>query len=83
MDAVQRGQFGAQRAGERVRVAVRLQGGARDAVTTRALAPSGGFVGGQRPVVAVRVPARAVGLDALEPGAGLQGCRAGRGQPSS
>lgn len=41
VDAVQRGQFGAQRAGERVRVAVRLQGGAVMAVTTPALAPTG------------------------------------------
>ena len=41
VDAVQRRQFGAQRAGERVRVAVRLRGGPVMAVTTRALAPSG------------------------------------------
>jgi hypothetical protein len=82
VDAVQRGQFGAQRAGEPVRVAVRLQGGARDG-GDHAGAGAGaerGLVGGQRPVVAARVQARAVGLDALEPG---QGCRAGRGQPSS
>ena len=80
VDAVQRGQFGAQRAGERVRVAVRLQGGARDGGDHAGAGAERGLVGGQRPVVAARVQARAVGLDALEPG---QGCRAGRGQPSS
>ena len=74
VDAVQRRQFGAQRAGERVRVAVRLQGGARDGCDHAGAGAERGLVGGQRPVVAVRVQARAVGLDALEPGAGLQGC---------
>ena len=74
VDAVQRGQFGAQRAGERVRVAVRLRGGARDGSDHAGAGAERGLVGGQRPVVAVRVRARAVGFDALEPGAGLQGC---------
>jgi hypothetical protein len=74
VDAVQRGQFGAQRAGERVRVAVRLQGGARDGGDHAGAGADRGLVGGQRPVIAVRVQARAVELDALEPGAGLKGC---------